>query len=219
VSEPSGRVVAELGRPETPQETADRKARDRALRRSRQTWRNLVASLVACVGLVVVIVLLVPRGDGPQQPAVDVQQVAAGLTDTAGQPLVAPSVPASWRSNAAQLRGSGDEASWYIGYVIRGAGYAGVTEGLPGTTGLLDEVLDGARPTGETTIGGLPWRVYDRRTAGGDTGNVAYGLATKVGDVVIAVYGTASAGQLRSLADSVAADASARGLDGTGTLP
>ncbi|WP_375389970.1 DUF4245 domain-containing protein [uncultured Amnibacterium sp.] len=219
MSDPGGRVVAELGRPETPQETADRKARDRALRRSRQTWRNLVASLVACVGLVVVIVAIVPRGDGPQQPAVDVTRAVDRFADTAGQPLVAPRVPAGWKANAAQLRGSGDEASWYVGYVIGGSAYAGVTEGLPGTTGLLDQVLDGADPTGTTTIGGLPWRVYDRRSAAGDTGNVAYGLATKVGDVVVAVYGTASATQLRQLAAAVASDAAARGLDGAGTLP
>lgn len=219
MNEPSGRVVAELGRPETPQETAERKARDRALRRSRQTWRNLVASLVACVGVVLVLVLIVPRGDGVEQPAIDVQQAVQQYGDTAGQPLVAPKVAAGWKANAAELRGSGDESSWYVGYVIDGAQYAGVTEGLPGTTGLLDTTLDGARPTGTTTIGGLPWRVYDRRALGRDAGNVAYGLATKVGDVVIAVYGTTSAPRIRSLAAAVATDAAARGLDGAGSLP
>ena len=219
MSNPTGRVVAELGRPETPQETAERKARDRALRRSRQTWRNLVASLLACVGLVAVIFFAVPRSDAPRQPSIDVTAAVQQYADTAGQPLVAPKVPSTWKANAAQLRGSGDETSWYIGYVIGGSAYAGVTEGVPGTTGLLDDVLDGAQPTGTTTIGGLPWRVYDRRTANGDTGNVAYGLATKIGDAVIAVYGTATAPQLRQLAASVAADAAARGLDGAGTLP
>jgi hypothetical protein len=219
VSEPSGRVVAELGRPETPQETAERKARDRALRRSRQTWRNLVASVIACLGVVLVLVLLVPRGDGVQQPAIDVRQAVDQYGDTAGQPLVAPAVPADWRANAAELRGRGDGASWYVGYVIGGSAYAGVTEGLPGTSDLLETALDGADPTGTTTIGGLPWRVYDRRSSGEDVGNVAYGLATKKGDVVLAVYGTATAAQLRSLAAAVAADAAARGLDGEGTLP
>ena len=63
--------------------------------------------------------------------------------------------------------------------------------------------------------------MYDRRNLGADaTGNVAYGLATKIGKVVVvAVYGTASAAQLRGLAAAVATDAAARGLTGAGSLP
>lgn len=219
MTDPGGRIVAELGRPETPQETADRKARDRVLRRSRQNFRNLIASLAACLAAVVLIVLLVPRGNGVQQPAIDVRAAATQYGDTAGQPLVAPKVPASWKSNAAQLRGTGDASSWYVGYVIDGTGYAGLTEGLPGDSTLLATTLDDAKATGTTTIGGLPWRVYDRRSLGTDTGNVAYGLATKIGTVVVAVYGTASAADVRSLAAGVATDAAARGLTGEGTLP
>jgi hypothetical protein len=219
VSDQGGRVVAELGRPETPQETADRKARDRALRRSRQNWRNLVASLAACLGIVVVLVLIVPRGDGVQQPDVDVRGASAQYGDTAGQPLLAPRVPADWKANAAELRGSGDGSSWYVGYVIDGSRYAGITEGLPGTSAVLETALDGADATGTTTIGGLPWRVYDRRDLGSDVGNVAYGLATRIGGVLVAVYGTGSAAEIRGLAAAVATDAAARGLDGSGTLP
>lgn len=219
MSDPSGRIVAELGRPETPQETAERKARDRVLRRSRQNFRNLIASLAVCLAAVILIVLLVPRGNGVQQPAIDVKSAADQYRNTAGQPLLAPTVPASWKSNAAELRGSGDGSSWYVGYVIDGTGYAGLTEGLPGDSTLLDGALDGAKPTGTTTIGGLPWRVYDRRDLGSDAGNVAYGLATRIGSVVVAVYGTASASQVRGLAAAVATDAASRGLTGTGTLP
>jgi hypothetical protein len=40
-----------------------------------------------------------------------------------------------------------------------------------------------------------------------------------VGDVVLAVYGTAPATSIRSLAAGVAADAAKRGLDGAGSLP
>lgn len=219
MSEPRGRIVAELGRPETPEETAERKARDRSLRRSRQTFRNLIASLAACVGIVIVLVLLVPRGDGVRQPAVDVRAASRQFGDTAGQPLLAPVVPAGWAGNAAELRGSGDTASWYVGYVIDDSRYAGITEGLPGTSQLLDSALAGAAPTGTTTIGGLPWRVYDRRELGADAGNVAYGLSTKIGSVLVAVYGTASAAEVRGLAAAVATDAAARGLTGAGSLP
>lgn len=218
MSDPTGRVVAELGRPETPEETAERKARNRAERRSRQTFRNLLGALVASLAIVVALVLIVPRGDGPGQRDIDVAQAVQQYGDTAGQPLVAPGVPATWKANAAELRGSGEDASWYVGYVIDGAGYAGVSEGLPGSPDMLETALGGAKATGTTRIGGLPWRVYDRRDRP-DAGNVAYGLATKVGDVVLAVYGTVGADQVRTLAAEVAADAAARGVKGTGSLP
>jgi hypothetical protein len=219
VSAPAGRVVAELGRPETPLETAERKARDRALRRSRQNWRNLVASLAACLGIVVLIIAVVPRGAAPAQRDLDVRAATQQYGDTAGQPLLAPVVPASWKANAAELRGSGADASWYVGYVIDGSRYAGLTEGVPGSTDLLTTTLDRADPTGTTTIGGLPWRVYDRRGLGDAAGNVAYGLTTRIGTSVVAVYGTATATEVRSLAAAVAADAAANGLGTAGSLP
>lgn len=219
MSLPSGRVVAELGRPETPAETAERKGRDRALRRSRQNFRNLIASLAACVAIVAVIVLAVPRGGAIEQPTIDPRAAAQQYGDTAGQPLVAPRVPSGWKANAAELRGSGGGSSWYVGYVIDGTAYAGITEGLPGTTAVIDQALDGARTTGTTTIDGVPWRVVDRRSLGNDAGNVAYGLTTKLGKVVIAVYGTTSAPALRTLAAAVVSDARARGLDGAAVLP
>ncbi|HYP73058.1 MAG TPA: DUF4245 domain-containing protein, partial [Microbacterium sp.] len=56
------RVVAELGRPETPQETADRKAASSAAYRSSKTFRNLIAALLITVAVVAVVYLGVPRG-------------------------------------------------------------------------------------------------------------------------------------------------------------
>lgn len=216
MSEP--RVVAELGRPETPEETAQRKARERALRRSRQTTRNLVASLAATLGVVVLIVLVVPRPASVTQPAVDVASAAAGQQATAGQALLAPTVPATWRSNAAELRGRGDDAAWYVGWVVGRNDYVGLSEGLPGTAEMLDAALDRADPTGVTTVQGTRWRVFDRRTLGTRAGNVAYGLSTRLGDVRLAVYGT-DAGQVRTLAAAAVRDARARGVDGAAVLP
>ena len=213
------RVVAELGRPETPEETAARKARDRALRKSRQNTRNLVASLGATVALVAAIYFAVPRATGVEQPAVDAAAAVDQYGDTAGQPLIAPSLPSDWRPNAAELRGSGTAATWYVGWVVGGSGYAGLSEGLPGTPDVVAAAMNGSQPTGTTTIGGLPWRVYDRRDLGSDAGNVSYGLATRIGDVYVAAYGTVGVAEVRALAAAAAADARTRGLDGKGTLP
>ena len=56
------RIVAELGRPETPQETADRKAASSARYRSSKTFRNLVAALLITIAVVADVYLGVPRG-------------------------------------------------------------------------------------------------------------------------------------------------------------
>ena len=71
------RIVAELGRPETPQETADRRAAAAAKRRSNQTVFNLVIATVASLGVVLLLVLVVVRPDpGPAEP-IDVAAIAA----------------------------------------------------------------------------------------------------------------------------------------------
>src|SRR5207342_1416059 len=58
-------IVAELGRAETPAETAERKAKASAKRRSNQTAINLVIALVASLGLVLLVVLVVVRPEVP----------------------------------------------------------------------------------------------------------------------------------------------------------
>ena len=67
MSRPSreSRVVAELGRPETAEETAARKAENSRNHRSRQTVNNLVYSLLATLGIVVVIVAANDHGPLP----------------------------------------------------------------------------------------------------------------------------------------------------------
>lgn len=58
-------IVAELGRPETPEETFARKAESSRLYRKRKTINNLVYSLLVSLGLVVFIVAIVPRNETP----------------------------------------------------------------------------------------------------------------------------------------------------------
>ena len=111
------RVVAELGRPETPDETAARKAENSRLHRQRQTVLNLVLSLGASLLLVLVIVLLVPRSDTAMVRDVDVAPIAEQAQVASDDPLAVPELPEGWRANAAELRTSSvDEVTaWYVG--------------------------------------------------------------------------------------------------------
>ena len=65
---PERPIVAELGRPETPEETANRKAERSRLHRSNQTALNLVAALIVCLVVVLLIVLVVVRPDPAEEP-------------------------------------------------------------------------------------------------------------------------------------------------------
>ena len=83
-------VVAELGRPETPEEYAARKAEASRLRRSRQTTKNLWLSILATLVVVLGLVLIVPRGDMKLTPDVDYAAVAADAQGTVDVPLAVP---------------------------------------------------------------------------------------------------------------------------------
>lgn len=203
------RVVAELGRPETPQETADRKAENSRLYRSRKTVNNLVLSLLATVGLVIVIVLAVPRGEAPDRPTVDYAQLAGQAQPDISVPLLTPELGDDWGSNYADVRtasspvvGTPDIRSWNVGLISPDDEFVGLVQGVDANDTWLSAELDEARPTGTVTIDGVEWIEY-AKGSGTDTGNVQYALSTVAGRSTIAIFGTASPEQVLDVARSV----------------
>jgi hypothetical protein len=215
VSDRPTRVVAELGRPETPEETQARVSEGRRLRRQRQNARNLAYSLLVCVALVLVIVLAVPRGTPPARPAIDYRALASQSQGSVDRPLLAPATPASWKANAAELRTADGVTSWYVGFVLPRNEFLSYTEGLNGNSTWLADQLDSAPAAGTTTVGGLPWRIHDQRRLGDAAGNVAYALSTRIGTTDLVVAGTATPTETRALAAALAAQAASKGLTGT----
>jgi len=213
-------IVAELGRPETPGETAERKARNSRLYRERKTVNNLVFSLIVSLAMVLLIVLIVPRGvDAWSGHSVDVARSASDTAATAGQPLVAPEVPEGWKAKQAELRSapSGDIAYWYIGYTTKSDAYAAVIQaftnsGAPVDDSWIAQQFEAQAATGSERIGGLDWTVYDHPERNPDTTNMVFGLQAAVGDATLLVYGTESPDELRALAASVAEQAAGLGI-------
>ncbi|MGG7465054.1 DUF4245 domain-containing protein [Plantibacter sp. YIM 135347] len=201
------RVVAELGRPETPEETAARKAVNSRNHRQRQTVNNLVLSLIATVALVVIIVLAVPRAQAPERPDIDFAMLADQAQSGITEPLLVPELPKTWASNYAELRvSSGDKIqSWNIGLISPDDQFVGVVQGIDANDTWLSTQLDGARPTGTTTIDGVDWIVYANGSGTGK-GNVSYAMSTVAGPSTIAVFGTASDKTVQTVAGSIADD-------------
>ncbi|WP_353810449.1 DUF4245 domain-containing protein [Agromyces sp. SYSU T00194] len=200
------RVVAELGRPETPAETAARKAQGAADRRRRQTVGNLLGSLFASLGIVLVIVLLVPRSDTPIEPDVDVASVAEQAAIATSETLAVPELPDGWRANAAELRTSGVDGvtSWYAGYLTPSDEYVGMYQAFDANPTWVAETLARTLAVGVTDVAGVEWTVYDNRTSGDDVGNARYGLVTEAGGSTFVLLGTGTDDEFVALAEAVA---------------
>lgn len=205
------RVVAELGRPETPAETAARKAKDSRLYRERKTVNNLVYSLLVSLALVAVIIMLVPRGTGGFSDVdVDVPTLAAQATPSAGVELVAPEVPEGWKAKQAQLRHSQTDnlTYWLISYTTADEQYASVMQAFtaddsPVSGRWVSDQLEGQDATGSEHLGGADWTVYDHTTRDPDAANMLFGLETATDEFTLLVSGTESPANLRALAASI----------------
>jgi hypothetical protein len=199
------RVVAELGRPETPEETAQRKADDAVKRRQRQTVKNLIGSLVASLAVVAVIVLIVPRSDTPIERDVDVASVAAQAQVGIESELAVPELPEGWRSNDASLRSREADGvtAWYAGYLTPSDEYAGMYQGLGANPTWTADLLANTAATTVVTIDGVEWTVYDNRESDADVGNARYGLVTEAGESTFVLIGTAEPEEFETLARAI----------------
>ncbi|TAJ49921.1 MAG: DUF4245 domain-containing protein [Herbiconiux sp.] len=202
------RVVAELGRPETPDETAARKAEQSRLYRDRKTLRNLIYALLVSVGLVAVIVFLVPRTDTSLLPDVDFTQVAAGAQSSMPIPLAVPELPEGWTSNAAEIRtATRDEVvSWYIGLITPGNQFLGLTQAVDANPSWLADQVAQGYASGVVTIDGVEWTIYDNRSSTADVGNAKYAMSTESAHTTYVLAGGADPADFETVARAISAN-------------
>jgi hypothetical protein len=195
-------VVAELVRPETAEETATRKAESSRAYRSSQTFRHLIAALLATLAVVAVVILAVPRGEVASPPPIDVNAEASEFALSQGRPVVAPEVPEGWRVNSARVEGDAVPA-WTVVYVPGPVGYLRVAQGFDADPAWVSRTLHGTASDGQVAIDGILWDEYvvpDPAAAG----NISYALATEAGADTILIYGTAEPSDAAAAASGVA---------------
>ena len=198
------RVVAELGRPETPEETAARKAETSRKHRANQTLLNLIVALLGSLLVVVFLVSVVVRPAPAPSEGVDYAAAAAEAQGGAEAPLLSPVLPPEWTANDARFQETQQVPTWYIGFLTPGEQYIGLDQGIGANPTWQAALLDNAPETGTVTIEGVEWTVYDQRDAE-DPGNFAYSLATTHGDSTVLLHGTAVDDEFALLAASIAA--------------
>lgn len=189
------RVVAELGRPETPEETAARKAAASQRYRSSKTFQNLIAAMIVCVGVVAVVIIGVPRGTPPEQAQPDVVAEAAEAAEAVGHPVIVPEAPASWAVNSARIEGG----VWRVVYAPK-TGFVRASQAFNAPDGWATKTMGGFAPNGEVEIDGITWEVYDLPQP---IDNISYGLATQAGSDTILIYGLTDAETAAEIADDL----------------
>lgn len=197
------RIVAELGRPETPEETAARKAESSRVYRASQTFRNLIAALLVTVAVVAVVIFAVPRGTPAPAPRIDVVAEAAATGDALGRPVLAASVPDDWYINAATIEG-GTVQAWTVVYAPDDdRGFLRVAQGFDAGETWPAEVLSGASASGTVTIDGVQWSEY-RIASPERAENISYALGTVAGTDRFLIYGSAAPELAATVARSLA---------------
>ncbi|GAA5150535.1 hypothetical protein GCM10025768_15650 [Microbacterium pseudoresistens] len=190
----SAPIVAELGRPETAEETAGRKAAASAAYRSSQTFRSLIAALIVTVGLVAIIVFIVPRGEPATPASVDVAAAAANVESSLDRAAIVPDLGDEWRANGAVLEG-GSPSVWTVTLAPAAEderGFVRLAQAFDAEASWAATQLKGASPTGTVNIDGRDWDEYSISHPD-QTGNISYAIGIQAGADYILLAGSRSA--------------------------
>lgn len=205
-------IVAELGRPETPEETAARKAEASRRHRSNQTALNLVVALAASLAVMLLLVLVVVRPEPAPREPIDYQAVASNAQSSVEETLASPQLPDGWSANSAKVETGADGiTSWYIGFITPKNQFIALRQGIDANPTWLAAQLEFSRPSGSTNIDGLNWQLHDNRDASEDPGNLAYVMTTEVDDSTFVLFGSAADAEFETLALSLSAQLSEAG--------
>lgn len=180
-----------------------RERRQRADERGREHRRtsaaSMVISLAVVLGIVLVLLLLVPRVSSVTQPPVDVSagaRVAAERVDfTVSVPV---GLPGDWRATSVRTTVAAAQVlTWHAGFQTGGGEYAAVEQGRRVPPEWLRAQTRQGRPDGTMVVGGQTWQRVLR------TGKVQNSLVHERSGVTTVVTGTASYQQLALLAASL----------------
>lgn len=173
-----------------------------ARRRARQTLINLLLSLGATIGVMLVLILAVPRDDSNRIQPIDYQAIAAAASSQAPGELIVPTMPVDWYSNAARFRSSAQDgvANWYVGFVGPAGEFLAFTQGFEVNPTWIQFMLESNRPTGEILIAGKTWQVFESVESNNPPKSKDYMLVLEYESNAFFVYGVATKAQYVDLA-------------------
>lgn len=171
--------------------------------RAKQTVNNLVLALLASLGILLIIVLIVPRDDSMRIEKIDYQSEATNASASIGELAFAPGISEDWWSNSARLETTGGVTSWYVGFVTDRNQFIGITQGFGVNPTWLALELQGNWQAGEITLGGLKWEIWEDLTPSEPKETKHYALVHSYGENAVVVYGTAATDLIQELASQL----------------
>jgi hypothetical protein len=176
-----------------------------AQRRARQTLINLLLSLAATVGVMVLLVLAVPRDDSNRLQPVDYQSIAEQASSEAPGELLVPTIPVDWYSNAARFQSSAQDgvANWYVGFVGPNNEFVAMTQGLDVNQTWMQLMIESNKPTADVVISGKTWKVFESVRENNPPKSKDYMMVLEYENNAVFVYGVAPKANLEDLASQL----------------
>jgi len=164
-----------------------------AQRRAKQTLNNLLLSLAATVGVMVLLVLAVPRDDSNRVQPVDYVAIAEQAAAETSEKLLIPTIPVDWYSNAARYRSSAQDgvANWYVGFVGPNSEFLAMTQGLNVNQTWIQLMLESNKPTGKVELAGQNWQIFESVRENNPRKSKDYMMVLQYAKNAVFVYGVA----------------------------
>jgi len=173
-----------------------------AKRRAKQTLNNLLLSLAATVGVMVLLVLAVPRDDSNRVEPVDYVAIGEQAASETSEKLLIPTIPVDWYSNSARYRSSAQDgvANWYVGFVGPNSEFVAITQGLGVNQTWMQLMIESNKPTGDVVIEGKTWKVYESVRENNPPKSKDYLMVLEYENNAVFVYGVAPTANLEDFA-------------------
>jgi hypothetical protein len=173
-----------------------------AKRRARQTLINLLLSLGATIGVMLILILAVPRDDSNRVQAVDYKELAAQAASQAPGALLVPTIPVDWYSNSARFRSATQDgvATWYAGFVGPNSEFIALTQGFDVNQTWLQVQLEANKPTEEVVLGDSTWQIFESTKENNPQKSKDFLMVLEYESNTVLVYGVAPRQQLEEFA-------------------
>ena len=164
-----------------------------AQRRAKQTLNNLLLSLAATVGVMVLLVLAVPRDDSNRVQPIDYVAIAEQAAAETSEKLLIPTIPVDWYSNAARYRSSDQDgvANWYVGFVGPNSEFLAMTQALDVNQTWIQLMLESNKPTGKVELAGQSWQIFESVRENNPPKSKDYMMVLEYDKNAVFVYGVA----------------------------
>jgi hypothetical protein len=121
----------------------------------------MVISMAVILAMVAVVVWLLPRPNGIEQPAVDVANAAQGNASALSFAPAVPDGPEGWTATSANVnRSTEGVVTWHVGYRTDEGRYLALEVAEDTTPTWLKAQTAGGTQDGTRTVGGEPWDAY-----------------------------------------------------------